>query len=318
MSLRSVNLNLIPILRALLRHQSVSRAAASISLSQPTVSQALAQLREILSDPLLVRTGQKLELTAYARDLIGPVEAACEALEAVMQAPRFEAAHARRVFTIAAPDHITALVAPSLIRRLRGEAPGITPHFIAFSNDVGHRHRLGEVDLVVMPRLVVDLFGYSELRIVHFYNEAFVHAVSAAHPLASLPFADDSEIGLYPQAIFTPPVPIPEAIGHAYGMLAAPQNRHAKKPVIVGRFEHLSALPSMAADGDLVVTMPHRQALQWQAALGLRIIGRPLPPIEICITWSPLLDADLAHRWFRNVFRSIIADEMPGGGSQAV
>jgi DNA-binding transcriptional LysR family regulator len=311
MSLRSVNLNLIPILRALLRFQNVSHAAASVSLSQPTVSQALAQLRDILGDQLLVRAGQKLELTPYARDLIGPVEAACEALEAVLQAPSFEPAQAQRVFTIAAPDHITVLVAPPLIKLLRRTAPGITPHFIAFSNDVGERHRRGEVDLVVMPRPVVDLFGHAELRIAHFYNEEFVHAVSATHPLALLPFADDSEIMLYPQAIFTPPVPIPEGLGQAYGMLAAPQNRGEKKPLIAGRFEHLSALPSLAAEGDLVVTIPRRQALQWQGALGLRIIGKPLPPIEICITWSPLLEADLAHRWFRNIFREIISDDSP-------
>jgi DNA-binding transcriptional LysR family regulator len=313
MSLRSVNLNLIPILRALLRFQSVSQAAASVSLSQPTVSQALAQLRDILSDPLLVRTGQKLELTPYARDLIGPVETACEALDAVLKAPSFDAAQARRVFTIAAPDHITGLIAPSLIKLLRGIAPGITPHFIAFSNDVGRRHRLGEVDLAVMPRLVVDLFGYTELRIVHFYHEEFVHAVSATHNLALLPFADDAAINLYPRAIFTPPVPIPEGLGQAYGMLAAPRNGEDTEPLIAGRFEHLSALPRIAAAGDLVVTIPRRQAMQWQDALGLRIIGRALPPIEICLTWSPLLEADLAHRWFRNIVREIIPDEVPGG-----
>jgi DNA-binding transcriptional LysR family regulator len=71
-------------------------------------------LRNILGAPLLVRTGQKLELTPYARYLIGPVETACEALEAVLQAPGFEPAKAQRVFTIAAPDHIAALVAPRL------------------------------------------------------------------------------------------------------------------------------------------------------------------------------------------------------------
>jgi len=84
--------------------------------------------------------------------------------------------------------------------------------------------------------------------------------------LALLPFADDCEISRYPQAIFTPPVAIPEGLGHAYGMLAAPPNNDGKKPLIAGRFEHLSALPSMAAEGDLVVTIPRRQALQWQAA----------------------------------------------------
>jgi DNA-binding transcriptional LysR family regulator len=308
MSLRSINLNLIPILRAVLRYQSVSRAAASINLSQPTVSQALAQLRIILSDPLLVRTGQKLELTPHARELIKPVDDACEALESVLKAATFEPQNAKRIFTIAAPDHITALVAPGLLKILREVAPGVTPHFIAYSDDVGQRHRLGEVDLAVMPRLVVNLFGHADLRIVHFYTEEFVHAVGATHKLALLPQVTDADIAKYAQAIFTPPVPIPDGLGDAYGMITPSQPSGEPVAPITGRFEHLSALPAIAAGGDVVVTLPRRQALQWQGSLGLRIIGNPLPPIEICLTWSPLLDADLAHRWFRNIVRSTISD----------
>jgi DNA-binding transcriptional LysR family regulator len=60
-------------------------------------------LRNILGDPLLVRTGQKLEITPYARYLIGPVEAACEALEAVLQAPGFEPAQAQRFLRLRRP-----------------------------------------------------------------------------------------------------------------------------------------------------------------------------------------------------------------------
>jgi DNA-binding transcriptional LysR family regulator len=312
MSLRSINLNLIPILRALLQNQSVSRAAVALNLSQPTVSQALAQLREILIDPLLVRTGQRLELTPHARELIGPVEAACEALEAVLKAQSFDARQTRRVFTIAAPDHITALVAPPLLSILSLTAPNVTPHFIAFSKDVGQRHRRGEVDLAVMPRLVVDVFGHTALRIVHFYDEEFVHAVNAAHELATLEFAEECDIQAYPRAIFTPPVPIPEGLGDAYGMLGSVSAKGNEKPLIAGRFEHLTALPSIAAASDVVVTLPRRQAQQWQGVLGLRIIGRPLPPIEICLTWSARLDADLAHKWFRNLFRTIISDDLSG------
>ncbi len=66
-SLESTNLNLIPVLRALLREESVVGAAKQVSLSQPAVSGALARLREVLDDPLLVRVGRSMRLTPARR-----------------------------------------------------------------------------------------------------------------------------------------------------------------------------------------------------------------------------------------------------------
>ncbi|MEM6927816.1 MAG: LysR family transcriptional regulator, partial [Myxococcota bacterium] len=43
--LRSVNLNLLPVLRALLRHASVTEAARALHLSQSSVSGSLKLLR---------------------------------------------------------------------------------------------------------------------------------------------------------------------------------------------------------------------------------------------------------------------------------
>jgi len=55
--LRRIDLNLLVILDALLTEQHVTRAAERLHLSQPAVSHALARLRDLLGDPLLVRQG---------------------------------------------------------------------------------------------------------------------------------------------------------------------------------------------------------------------------------------------------------------------
>ena len=57
MNISALNLNLLPVLDALLAERNVSRAGARVGLSQPAVSNALAQLREYFGDPLLVRKG---------------------------------------------------------------------------------------------------------------------------------------------------------------------------------------------------------------------------------------------------------------------
>ena len=64
--LRRIDLNLLVILDALLSEQHVTRAAERLHLSQPAVSHALARLRDLLGDPLLVRQGGALVPTARA------------------------------------------------------------------------------------------------------------------------------------------------------------------------------------------------------------------------------------------------------------
>ncbi|MBC7881963.1 MAG: LysR family transcriptional regulator [Anaerolineae bacterium] len=67
-----VDLNLLTILLVLLRERSVTRTARLLGVSQPTVSRALAALREQLGDELLIRTRKGMEPTAIPRRLIEP------------------------------------------------------------------------------------------------------------------------------------------------------------------------------------------------------------------------------------------------------
>jgi hypothetical protein len=66
--------NLLVVLRALLSERHVTRAAARVGLSQSATSHALARLRELYADPLLVRSGKRLELTPRAADLLPELE----------------------------------------------------------------------------------------------------------------------------------------------------------------------------------------------------------------------------------------------------
>jgi hypothetical protein len=60
-NLRSVDLNLVVVLDALLQELHVTRAADCVGLSQPAMSNALARLRHIFKDELLVRTATGMQ-----------------------------------------------------------------------------------------------------------------------------------------------------------------------------------------------------------------------------------------------------------------
>src|SRR5436309_288049 len=115
--LRRIDLNLLLTLHALLTEQHVTRAAVRLHKSQPAVSHALAQLRDIFDDPLLVRRENGLTLTARARDLLGPLDDALGQLNGLVGESTFDAAHARRCFRLALSDYGARSVLPALMRR---------------------------------------------------------------------------------------------------------------------------------------------------------------------------------------------------------
>ena len=78
MNLNSLDLNLLVALDALLGEANVSRAAMRIGLSQPAASHALQRLRDLIGDPLLVRTGARMELTPRAEALRAPLAQALD------------------------------------------------------------------------------------------------------------------------------------------------------------------------------------------------------------------------------------------------
>src|SRR5687767_2364092 len=82
--LRQVNLDLLPILHELLRTQSVTRTARAFGMTQPAVSRALRQLREIFDDQLLVSVGRDARLTKRAESLVEPLHRALGELDLLL------------------------------------------------------------------------------------------------------------------------------------------------------------------------------------------------------------------------------------------
>ncbi|WP_407071376.1 LysR substrate-binding domain-containing protein [Pseudomonas paralactis] len=133
--LRRIDLNLLVVLDALLSEHHVTRAAERLHLSQPAVSHALARLRDMLGDPLLVRQGGALVPTARALELAAPLAQALGQVQALLAPNRFDPASAKRRFRVAMSDYSAAILLPGLVRILRNEAPGIDLQIIQASRE---------------------------------------------------------------------------------------------------------------------------------------------------------------------------------------
>jgi hypothetical protein len=70
--LRTLDLNLLKTLDALLDERSVTRAAARLALTQPAVSGMLNRLRDYFDDPLFIRAPHGIVPTTRAEALAAP------------------------------------------------------------------------------------------------------------------------------------------------------------------------------------------------------------------------------------------------------
>jgi DNA-binding transcriptional LysR family regulator len=126
MNLRSLDLNLLPVLEAIHTERSLTRASESLHITQPAVSNALARLRLHFEDPLFVREGRGVKPTAMAEALMPAVREALDRLRAGLE-PRsdFDPARSTRVFNISARDASAYMLVPPLARKLEAVAPGL-------------------------------------------------------------------------------------------------------------------------------------------------------------------------------------------------
>ncbi|MBV9390235.1 MAG: LysR family transcriptional regulator, partial [Chroococcidiopsidaceae cyanobacterium CP_BM_ER_R8_30] len=69
MNMAGVDLNLLIVFDALMEERNVTRAGQQIGLSQPATSAALARLRHLFGDELLVKTSTGMEPTPKALQL---------------------------------------------------------------------------------------------------------------------------------------------------------------------------------------------------------------------------------------------------------
>lgn len=125
MNLRSIDLNLLVVLDALLDEAHVSRAAARLNLSQPATSSALDRCRHLFGDPLLERGRGGMQLTPKAEALRDPLKNLLVGIAAVVDAPEEPLSEIRQTVRITTADHPGIIIVGPLHQALARTAPGI-------------------------------------------------------------------------------------------------------------------------------------------------------------------------------------------------
>lgn len=291
MDLRRYDLNLLVTLEALLDEGSVTGAARRLNLSQSAVSAALERLRGVFDDPLLVRVGNRMQPTPFARRLQGPIKTALASVSLALALPqRFDPAKAKLTVRLGITDYIGLTLLPRLYATLSQAAPGILLEVVPRPvDDSVARLVAGEIDIatIVNPPESRDLFH------MPLVEESFVCVMRAGHPLTKGRLTP-ARLVEYPHVAVTAHVGAAGLVDRAF----AERGLRRRIAVSVAGFATTFAL---LAESDLVSIVPGRIARQQAARFGLAVKPVPMPVADytLSLLWHQRTAHDAAHRWVR-------------------
>lgn len=287
----TLDLNLLVVLDALLVERSVTRAASRLGLSQSATSHALARLRDHFGDPLLVRTGDKLALTARATDLAEPVRGALAQLDGAVRGARaFDPARARRAFTVAMADHVGALLLPPLHARLARAAPDVDLRVAAVHRDIEAALDSDAADLLVtMSSGGDDAPGLYQQRL---FDDRYVCVVRRGHPATRRALTVEAYAAL-PHLLIAP--------RGGRGIVDRELAARGLARRVAMQVPHALVAPHVVAASDLVLTVIARFARAYADILPLEVLDVPLalPALTCRQRWHERSHHDPAHAWLR-------------------
>jgi DNA-binding transcriptional LysR family regulator len=300
MELHELDLNLLVVFNHLLVERNVSRVAERLGISQPAVSNSLAKLRKQFGDELFLRTPRGMEPTPFADQLAESVSYALGMIHSgVNQRTSFDPASATQAFTIGMTDIGEIYFLPTLLDRLRREAPGVTLSTVR-NTAINLRDELeaGKVDLAIglLPQLKA---GFFQRRL---FTQPYVCLMRQGHRLAR------RKMSLAEFSAAEHLVVISAGTGHGKVddvLQRSGVQRHVRLTV-----PHYVGVGHILQGSDLIATVPERLADRLTEPFGLAKTPHPakLPDVAINVFWHAKFHRAPANRWLRGVVFELFAD----------
>lgn len=287
MNLNRLDLNLFSVFDAIYTAGSLTKAADVLCITQPAVSNSLARLREMLNDPLFVRTGHSMTPTPVAQNIIGPAREALGLLrKSVQESHTFSPQSAEKSFNFAARDLLEVSIMPRLIGLLQATAPKIT----LTNYDIERKKILpamasGNLDFFA------DASSFSDQHLCKrkIAQDRFIVVARKNHPALGQGMSMETFLRL----------------GHinvsnrrtGAGPIDVGIDKLGAKRKVVVRGQHFLTVPSMIVKTDLIACLPYHLAKHYD--LSIYELPFELPPLEYFLYWHVSADHDHAHIWMR-------------------
>lgn len=300
MNYRSADLNLLKVFEALMTEGNVTRAARKLSLTQPTVSNALRRLRETFDDPLFVRSGAGVNPTRRAIDLWEPLSQSLHAIRATLDVERFDALRSTASLSIAMSDYVSSIVVPRLAARLSKAAPSMQIHAIP--------NTLVDFDRVLADNkadFAISVYNEEVQRPAFLKSRAlwspdFVCVLRTGHPLAradKIPLKKFLAARHVDVSLVGKTMPTYDLFLHSRGL----------QRNLVATVNHYHAAYEVVRRSDLVAVLPWSERFEPARLAGLRRMPVPLeaPPRIIELFWHQRHETSALHQWLKNMLLAL-------------
>lgn len=300
MNINDADLNSIKALWALLRDQNVSKAARSLGLTQPAMSNALSRLRVLFNDQLLVRVGKNMELTPKARELYPQLEPIVLLVSQLfLQSISFDPKAIHTSFKLAVSDYSSFIVVPKIIAHFGREFPKVTILTTRLGVDsYGHDLQNNRIDFIISTGFRKDLPPQVHSRILH--HEIFACAVSRKSKLKKMTFEDYvsmEHIGVSPS-------------GLDVSVIDQELKKLNEKRSISYEVPHFSVACTILEDSSAVATLPRGILKNMEDRFKIKTFQLPfeLPNFDVSLVWHELHHKSIRHQWFRQEIYKAIGD----------
>jgi len=294
--IRTIDLNLLVVLDALLDELSVTRAAVRLGYTQPTISGMLRRLRHLFGDPLFVRTQRGLLPTPRAEALAAPLKRLLADGRQLVAREAFDPASAITTFAISCNDYMQRALLVPFIGALRREARGVRLAIVPpIVDGLGDALARGQIDLAV----TTPEFAMPDLPSRLLYRERYVVAVRPRHPLARGSTMTVEQLCRFDHVIVSPTGGSFEGPGDkALARLRLRRTVRYSVPSFL-------LLPDILEADDLVGLVPARLMAAGDRRLVVREPPVPVAGFDVIAVWHPRVAKDAAHVWLRRRLAAI-------------
>lgn len=295
-----MNLQLLRCLEVLVAECHVSRAADRLGMSQSGMSTALARLREIFGDPILVRTSHGMILSERAPEIAGAARRALAEIDfAIHGDVDFDISSVKTEFRIMASDYVGHMLLPLVLDTSLRQAPDITLTVVQPQpNRIREALANSEVDLVV---------GF-----FHDVSEGLFQTSVLSEPLVCLRRVDHPRI--------SDTLSLRQYGNEAHTYFGSPPTfissieiviERTLRPIGISRriranLPSMAMIPKVVEQTDLLATVPRGLADSYAGRYGVVAMQLPFDPGSLMVRaiWHDRMHANKAHKWLRQLFQS--------------
>ncbi len=306
LNFRTLDLNLLRVLDAVMSEGSLTRAAAALAMTQPAVSHALKRLHQAVGEDLFVRSAHGMKPTPLAEALWPQVRAALSALREALAPDEFDPLRHAVQLRLAMADATAALLAPALVSGI--ETSGALVNLRVLPLTTRDPRRLlenDEADLAVgfFPEAVTDIAARghdSPLRHTRLYQTRYVCVMRQGHPLAAAPLTLDAYCAAHHLLV--------SFSGRAHGYVDQSLQALGRQRRVVLTVNQFFTAGRVVAHSDLLTVLPESfvQATGYGPALVMRELPLVLGPVHVEMIWHLRHDATPSHRWLRQQVQAAV------------